>query len=124
MNEISDMLLSVRPVRNADDLKAVAQAAAADNHKVIAPTQMVMRGDAVVGYASIGAIPLVHTWVDSRRVRARESFGLLNFAENLVANSGVGSLIVPCWEGSPFSPLMERMGYRKLGTTTLWVKGV
>lgn len=124
MSDISEHLLTIRPVKRIEDIQAVAAAAAADAHQVIAPTDMVLRGEQVVGYASIGRVPMVHTWVDSRHVRPRESFMLLNFGESIASRQGHESIIVPCWEGSPFSPLMERMGYSKLGTTTLWVKGL
>ena len=49
---------------------------------------------------------------------------LLNFGESILARQGHRSLIVPCWEGSPFAPHMERLGYTKLGTTTLSSKGL
>lgn len=122
--DVSDHMLRVRPVRDVSQVKALVAAAAVDHHTVIAPTEIVWRGTEIVGYGSLGGAPMMHVWLDSKSVRPRESIALLATGETLLARHGHHSVIVPCWDGSPFAPHMERLGYTKLGTTTLYTKNL
>ena len=54
---------------------------------VIAPTHLIVKAGAVVGYASIGTVT-VNTWVHTHRVTARESFTLLQECERRLAAAG------------------------------------
>lgn len=117
-------LWKVRPLGNAETRAELERVAAADNHSVILPTHVVTKQGTIAGYASVLPVTLLNVWVDSRTVRARESLELLNFGENLAVNlCGPRPLLTPCAEISPFYGLMEKLGYARLGPTTLHVKG-
>jgi hypothetical protein len=106
-------------LRSQEDLRKLVDAAAADRHTVLAPTHIVRQGPDIVGYAGLGSVTVLNTWLDTQRVSPRESSYLLAVAENAAALAGVKRLLLPCSEQSPFHPLIERMGYVRLGTTTL-----
>lgn len=119
-----ELVLKIRPPRDEKDFERLIQAAKADDHEVIAATDLVWRGKELVGYGSLGGIPMLHVWVARGKVRARESLMLLQYAENVMFRSGSRQVIMPCWDQSPFAPFMEKLGYQKLGTTTLYWKGL
>lgn len=123
MSDFIDHFPRLKPISSREELEALERAAAADNHSVLAPTHLVVRGGDIVGYASIGGIPILNVWVDSQRVKARESAYLLNAAENVAAATGVRRILLPCSQESPFHPLIEKLGYTRLGVTSLNVKG-
>lgn len=110
------------PVKNAEDLDRVRSAAAADEHVAIAPTHIVERDGLIVGYCSIGAIPVVNAWLHSKIVHPRESVYLLNTAEAVAHAMGAQRILMPCSPNSPFHPHMERLGYRVLGDATICLK--
>lgn len=118
---IDDIILQVRPIRE-EDVRPLVAAAAADGHMVIAPTDVIRRGGEVVGYGSLGGAPMVHVWLDSKRVRARETLMLLQYAEATLARQGARQVVMPCWANSPLAPYMAKLGYMKLGETTLYLK--
>ena len=113
------------PLRNPADLVELKAAAAADAHEVICPTHIVRKSGELVGYFSILAAPTAYVWLDSKRVRPRDSFSLLNTATNIAI--GIGNpdfLVVGCDSGSPFASLMPSMGYVHTMNTHLYVKKV
>ena len=112
----------VTPIRSDAEREALAQVAASDGHQVLAATHLVRREGGIIGYASLGAVPLLLTWVHSAKVRSRESLGLLNLAENLVAAAGARLVCTPCTQESPFRPYMEGLGYAYIGESGLFLK--
>lgn len=124
-------IVKLRPPQNEPEAAALNAtvdrlhaAAAADNHAVLNPTHVVLKGEAIVGYGSLAGLPTLHLWVDSKRVNAMESMRLLETTEVLLAEGGCRAVCVPCSEESPFYAHMERLGYTKLGRTVLFVKNV
>jgi hypothetical protein len=98
------------------------KAAQADNHTVLFPTHVVEKDGTVAGYASICNTPILHVWLDSRRISPRDSLMLWKRGEQIVKTKGYGSVILPCANTSPFYPLMERQGYSPIIDTTLFGK--
>lgn len=98
--------------------------AAMDNHITLAPTHLVMKGERVVGYASMGGLPTLNVWMDSQRTHAMDSVRMLEHAEVALREKGVRHFLMPCAENSPFAPHMERLGFRRLGPTVLYIKEV
>jgi len=99
---------------------ALAAAATADNHRVIAPTHVAVRGtDECVGYASLGGQRLFFAWLDSKKLVARESFAAWRQAEVVAAGMGLCLAVSP---NSPLLPFVERMGYERLGPAILFLK--
>jgi len=106
------------------------RAAAADRHRVIAPTHVVLRStprgeplggveDEVVGYASLGGHQLFFAWLHTRRLNKHESFRAWRLAEELAADKGLVMAVSP---ESPLLPFVERMGYERLGPAVLFIK--
>lgn len=103
------------------DLAILTQCAAADGHSVIAPTWMVSKGSQIVG--AIGLTPAVHIWLDTQRVRVRDSVMVMNFFENILAQQQ-SIICVPCMKNSPIHPFMEKAGYVNAGEGTIFLKNL
>lgn len=115
----------IRRLQSQEDLARLIEASAQDNHRPICPTHLLEREGEILGYASIGCVPMVFCWVDSRKVRARQSFALLAQAEQLAAAyAPVNVICVPCTAESPFAPFMGRLGYHQLGEAMFLVKNL
>lgn len=117
------VLLPLRHVAGIDGVSHVLiDAAAADHHRVIAPTHVMMRGDKIIGYLSLNGLPQVHAWFDSTVKNPRHSREMIKSGEVIFREMGVKNYCIACAAESPFTPHMERMGFEKLGTTVLWAK--
>jgi hypothetical protein len=105
-------------------LQQLAEKAAADNHPVIAPTHCLEKGGEIIGYFSIGGLPTVQAWFDSQHKHAADSLKMIEHLETILREQGVRMFAVACAPESPFSTHMERLGFRKMGTTVLWGKEI
>lgn len=112
------------PLTSAEEIQRLVGAAASDEHIVVAPTHLVMKGEEIVGYGSLGAIRLFNVWVHSKKVNKFESVRLLHEAEGMMRASGGPLVCLPCDEKSPFRPYIERLGYRNLGHASYNVKNL
>lgn len=108
---ILDKLPWLMPIQHQDQIDELKEAAAQDHHNIIAPSHVAVRGGEIVGYVSLAVVPLVVAWMDSRKVRARESLGILNTVENILAQQNRNVICMPCAEKSPFRPYMRGLGY-------------
>ena len=121
--EALDWYPSLRRLRTPEQLAALQAAAASDNHAVVHPTHVITRNGEVVGYASILApVALVNVWLHSQKVHARDSLHLLKVGETLAAETGASAVLFPCSVDSPFIGHMERLGFERLGASTLNLK--
>lgn len=102
----------------------LVNAAARDNHTVLGATHVMVRGERVVGYLSLGGQMTVQCWFHSAIKNPRHSKDMIRHAETLMRNSGVKNYVVCCAAESPFTPNMERLGFTKLGATVLWQKSL
>lgn len=109
-----------QPITTAEEMADLVTAAASDNHGVLFPTHLVKSDGDTVGYVSICAMPIVHVWLDSRRVHALQSIRLLRKADAMLRDAGIQSYVIPCSKESPFYAHMERMGFSILGETVLF----
>ena len=108
-------------------IHALKLAAAADEHIVIAPTHVMVKPGPdgqteIVGYLSINGMPTVHAWFDSKNPRALDSLKMIEHGETICREGGLAMYCVACAAESPFTPHLPRLGFEKLGVTTLWVK--
>lgn len=101
---------------------ALQEAAAADQHIVIAPTHLMLKGEKIIGYLSLGGLPVVQAWFDSKSPHASDSLKMIETGEAILADKGVHAYAVACAEHSPFTPHLPRLGFRRLMTTVLWTK--
>jgi hypothetical protein len=100
------------------DIAILVDLAKEDNHSIICPTHCVLKNEQLIGYVSMGVIPTVLLWLDTKRALVRDSRTVMNFIENAVVDRGGTYVNVPCNEDSPFRPYMERLGFVdiKMGT--------
>lgn len=103
-------------------VEALQRQANADNHPVIAPTHVMLKGGQIIGYLSLGGLPTVHAWFDSHHKHAADSLKMIEHGETALREKGVRTFGICCAENSPFQPHMERLGFRLLGATQVWVK--
>jgi hypothetical protein len=115
------MLASLHRLRTPEQHAAVAAAARADNHALLAPTHAV-KNDAgeVIGYVSICALPVVHVWMDTQRAGVRDSAAMLTQTEAILRDRSHGSYEMPCQESSPFYPYLAKAGFTDLGPCHLF----
>jgi hypothetical protein len=111
----------VRLIQNEVEGAAVAAAAEADGTVCLAPSHLIERDGKIVGYVGMDSVPLFRVWL-GKDVRRRESFSILNVIENLYRARGVRLVATLLMPGSPFGPMMPRMGYKALGETVLHLK--
>jgi hypothetical protein len=126
--EIASPLLKERarlvPVRTPEFAGEIMRAAQADDHVCIAPTHAMVRGEKIIGYLSLGGMPVVQSWFDSKSGHVLDSLKMIEMGEAVIASQGATSYMVAVSEQSPFRPHMERLGFKPVMTTTLWVKSV
>ena len=121
---MSQLFPIVRPVMSQADLENLQLAAAADNHPLLYPSHIAEKDGQIIGYGGIVPnVAMVNVWIDSRKAQARDSVYCLNVVENLAFATGAKRIVMPCSEQSPFFPYMERFGYRRLGVSSVNLKG-
>lgn len=109
-------------LKDNETARRLFEAARADNHLCIAPTHVMMRGEQIIGYLSLGAMPVVQAWFDSQSGHALDSLKMIEMGEAIFDTQGVKQFCVGVSESSPFAPHMERLGFKELGKTVLWHK--
>ena len=113
--------LKVRKIQH-DELESLIALAEADEHVVIAPTHVMLKDDEIVGYWSLGGIPVVSSWFDSEKLGPRDSMAALDQMESLMDTVSPGPYLLMCADNSPFFEQKERLGYKDLFNTNLIVR--
>ena len=107
MNEI----VTIRPYKD-EDREILKQAAEKDNHSgVYVPTHVSIKDDEIVGYLSIGVIPMILTWQHSEKIGPLDSMRILGHIEGAVAQAGFKNHCFPCAMESPYNRLLPKAGY-------------
>lgn len=129
MFEVFPRLKRLRPAQNEAEAQKLAkwekrlfELAKADGHDVIAPTDLIMKGDDVLGYVSIANIPIIIAHYSTQHLKARDSFNITQVCEQRVEGQGYRSVIWPIGVTSPFHTYFPDMGYRRLANVDLFVK--
>lgn len=103
-------------------------AAEADGHEMVAPSHVMLKDGQIVGAMSIGMVPLVLPWFDTKKCTARDSLYFINQGENLLAElmpaNGQDLICVPFAEGSPFAAHIEGLEFVNAGKFHLTFKKV
>lgn len=105
-----------------EDVEELRRLAAADSHVVLAPTHVVEKDGGIVGYLSIGAIPIVNVWMDSAQLGPRDSVAVLGQLDAIMDHAGQPLYYMPCDGESPFHPVMERLGFGPLMETEIFAR--
>jgi hypothetical protein len=116
--------LRVRPVKSAQDVARLQEAARADNHEPLLVTHLIERGDEVVGYFGVNSLPLYRLWFHSRKLKASDSLRLLFMIENHYRMEGAGVVATIINQQSPFYPVAARGGYLEVAGDRLFLKGL
>lgn len=103
------------PLTTVEQFKALQDCARQDNHIVVCPTHLVVKGEQIVGYGSVGKVPMLNCWVHSKHVNKFESIRLLREAETMLADRGAEFVILPVAKESPFRKFVKKLGYIVLG---------
>lgn len=111
-------------ITDRSQLPPLIEEAARDNHRVLWPTHIAMKGDEIAGYASLGTVALVNLWSHSQRMTARDSLTLWKEMEQNARAIGFPAICVPCSPDSPFRPLMPRMGYGFVMESGFFIKSL
>ena len=111
----------IRRIRE-DEREKLAELAAADDHIVLFATHVVEKNGEIVGYLSIGAVPIVNLWMDSKRVKSNDSIAVIGQLDAIMDDSGTPTYFMPCDEKSPYQPYMERSGFEAILKTVLHIK--
>ena len=107
-----------------EDIEELLDATQADNHIAIAPTHVVRKDGEMIGYASIAGIPLVHWWLDSEKGTAMDTIRVQRACEARALDSGITHYQILCSDDSPYLPKMQKLGYKFVGKTNLFVKEI
>ena len=110
------------PIRDNETLGRLFTAAKADNHQVLAPTHVMLRGDQIIGYLSLGGIPTVQAWFDTQSGHVLDSLKMIEMGEAILASQGAPGFCVMVSKDSPFFPHMQRLGFEPVMETTFWKK--
>lgn len=104
-------------------LERVAAAVAADNDNMIMASHVAERGGEIVGAASLAVVPLAMIWNRSDRITARDSMHLKRIYDAVMETKGFPAYWIACNKNSPYSEFMERMEFRPIWETKIFVGG-
>lgn len=92
------------------DLPELHKNAAEDNHAgVYLPTHVSVKDGRIVGYLSVGVVPMILTWQDTKRVTPLDSIRLLSKVEGITDQ--YKHICFPCDPESPYNRLLPKAGY-------------
>lgn len=106
-------MIQIRPIRSFE-IEQITKAGMADDHGIISPTHVVEDGGSFVGCLSVGSIPLVLTWLDTKQVKVLQSQRVFQMIEQSLRFNGCGIVAYSCPTQSPFYQFAERAGYVKV----------
>lgn len=107
----------------AMEVDQLRKLATAENHLVIHPTHVLKKNDNLVGYLSIGAMPIVMSFF-SKQCQARDSMKFIEQAETHMRALGQSHYYTTCADNSPFFPFMQKLGFVDLGSTHILRKEI
>ena len=120
-----DRFLVIRPLVTKEQRAALIAAAASDpiGHPQIFPSHICYLGGEIIGSLSCCVTPLSGIWSHSQKSSARYTLEMVNVARNITRSLTSGkTALTMCAETSPIYPFMERMDFKKLGPTVLFLE--
>lgn len=109
-----ESLVKIRLYNPEKDWKELTENAKADNHAgVYCPTHVSYiekdGKETIVGYLSIGVVPMILTWQSTKHVGPIDSMRLLGFVEGVTQQYKY--ICFPCDPESPYNRLLPKAGY-------------
>lgn len=114
-------MMTIRTYRQEDEAE-LALAANSDNHIVCRPTHVALKDGKIVGYASVGAVPMVLIWSSTKENNVKDSLHALGYIEGMCQQ--FGAVAIPCTQDSPFYKYFEELGYTKTHDCSLFIKAL
>ncbi|MDE2106054.1 MAG: hypothetical protein KGL39_53015 [Patescibacteria group bacterium] len=112
-----------RLIDSQDEALKVVEAIKADNDSLILPSHLVERRCEIVGAASLGVMPLVCVWNHSKHITARDSMHLKLVYDSIMETKGHQTYLIACNKQSPYNSHMERLGFKPVWSTDLFIGG-
>lgn len=101
------------------DANPLYEAAKADGHGVAAPTHVIFKDGKPAGYLSIGVVPTVLLWLDSKAIHIRDTLKVQEYYEQFLKDHNVSGFLVPIPSNSPLQPLAEKLGHQLASPNTM-----
>lgn len=96
-----------------------------DGHYILNPTHVMTDEKGVRGCFSVGAIPMVLAWIDTRQGKARDTKQVVDLIESSLRFQGCPYVAFPCNSVSPLFQFAERVGYKAIyPNNTLFIKSL
>lgn len=104
------------------DYEPLLELAREDNHAVIRPTHVMLKDGELIGYASVGGVPLVIFYMNTKKAKATNTFRFERHCEELVRHAGSPLVCAPCSPSSPIYPFMPKLGFVSGGNMDVFIK--
>jgi hypothetical protein len=114
---------TIRRIQHRDQTEAVVKLAQAEKHLVLEPSHLLQKHLEIVGYCSMGSIPLLHVFF-SQKCDARDSVKFIAEAETHMRALGQNHYFITCTDESPFAAVMPKLGFKPLFPTRLYSKEI
>lgn len=108
--------LKILPIKDQQTAQYVLEQAAKNGHLLIQPTHYIQKNQELIGAFNLARLPVCNFWMHTERAQIRDSLIAMNVGENLLAAQNQEILTVLCTKDSPFRSLIERLGYKQMGT--------
>lgn len=112
--------VELSPLQDLDELRQLEDHAAEDNHIVIGASHVFRKEGEIVGYCSVGHT--IHWWMHTAKCGARDSISAITQMEAILRDRGIQEYHMLCATESPYTQYLEKIGFEKLGTTTVYRK--
>lgn len=109
-------------IKNIEEIQELYKLMEEDGHVPIYPTHLVNNERGMIGFLSIGRIPVFTMSLHTKLASARNSYQAFKESERLMQNHGHKSAILLCTSDSPYYELLPKLGYSSLGKTTMNIK--
>lgn len=117
-------MIDIRPI-TLQQIESVIEQAKLDDHGILAPTHIILKNREIAGCLSVGSIPMMLTWIDTRKNNKFDSARIFQTVEESLKFAGHRFVALPCSPKSPFFPLAEKAGFvRVYENNTLFIKSL
>lgn len=118
---ILDKIARIRPA-TPEDVGQIEKAAKEDGCGLLYPTHVVQKNKKVAGFISLGVVPMVGLWLDSKEIKARDTVNVCSFIDDAMAHRNVLTYAIPLHYGSKFTQHLSELGCIPVGQHSLFFK--
>lgn len=119
-------MIKIRPVTQ-EVLPQLSRRMIADDHEPFCQTHVIHNEEGILGSLSLGVIPFVTFWMDTKRSKIRETLSVISSIEAMMSDRARGGvslplIVTPVAKDSQMYPYVPKLGYRQLRTMELFLK--